>query len=119
MRRMATLSSNAGRKGTRTYEEWLKRDLFERLAQSKFRMRFQLKEADFAYIQEKGMDVIRAHAAQIVRQRLSDAESKNDGKQTLCGERLKDIQCFSDSMPPEPAAEAAWKNGMGYQKAEN
>ena len=65
-----------------SHEEWLKRDLFERLAQSKFRMRFQLKEADFTYIQEKGMDTIRTHAAQIVRQRLSDAEPKNDGKQT-------------------------------------
>lgn len=35
-------------------------DLFERLAQSKFRMRFQLKEADFAYIREKGMDAIHS-----------------------------------------------------------
>ena len=65
-----------------SHEEWLKRDLFERLAQSKFRMRFQLKEADFTYIQERGMDTIRTHAAQIVRQRLSDAAPKNDGKQT-------------------------------------
>ena len=28
------------------------------------------------------MDTIRTHAAQIVRQRLSDAAPKNDGKQT-------------------------------------
>ena len=64
------------------HEEWLKRDLFERLAQSKFRMRFQLKAADIEYIREKGLDTIREHAAQIVRQRLSAAEPKNDGKQT-------------------------------------
>ena len=65
-----------------SHEEWLKRDLFERLAQSKFRMRFQLKGADIEYIREKGLDTIREHAAQIVRQRLSAAEPKNDGKQT-------------------------------------
>ena len=64
------------------HEEWLQRDLFERLSQSKFRMRFQLKEADRQYISEKGLDTIREHAAQIVRQRLSAAEPKNDGKQT-------------------------------------
>ena len=63
-------------------EEWLKRNLFERLSQSKFRMRFRLKEADKAYIREKGMDTIREHAAQIVEKRLSAAEPKNDGKQT-------------------------------------
>ena len=65
-----------------SHEEWLKRDLFERLSQSKFRMRFRLKEADKAYIREKGMDTIREHAAQIVQKRLSAAEPKNDGKQT-------------------------------------
>lgn len=65
-----------------SHEEWLKRDLFERLSQSNFRSRFQLKEADFAYIKEKGMETIRTHAAQIVCQRLADAEPKNDGKQT-------------------------------------
>ena len=64
------------------HEEWLKRDLFERLAQSKFRMRFQLKGVDIEYIREKGLDTIREHAAQIVRQRLSAPEPKNDGKQT-------------------------------------
>ena len=65
-----------------SHEEWLQRDLFERLSQSKFRTRFQLKEADRQYIREKGLDTIREHAAQIVRQRLSAAEPKNDGKQT-------------------------------------
>ncbi len=65
-----------------SHEEWLKKDLFERLAQSNFRSRFQLKEADIAYINEKGMETIRTHAAQIVRQRLADAQPKNDGKQT-------------------------------------
>ena len=65
-----------------SHEEWLKRDLFLRLAQSNFRSRFQLKEADKTYIREKGMETIRTHASQIIRQRLADAQPKNDGKQT-------------------------------------
>ena len=65
-----------------SHKEWLKKDLFGRLAQSNFRSRFQLKEADFFYIKEKGLETIRTHAAQIVRQRLADAQPKNDGKQT-------------------------------------
>ena len=65
-----------------SHEEWLKIDLSLRLAGSNFRSRFQLKEADKAYIQEKGIEKIRIHAAQIIRQRLADAQPKNDGKQT-------------------------------------
>ena len=57
-------------------------ELFGRLAGSKFRSRFRLKEADFEYIREKGMDTIRSHAADFVRKRLAPAEPKNDGKQT-------------------------------------
>ena len=65
-----------------SHGEWLKRDLFDRLAQSRFRSRFQLKEADCQYIREKGPVAIRSHAADIVRRRLSAAEPKNDGRQT-------------------------------------
>ena len=65
-----------------SHEEWLKTDLFIRLSQSTFRSRFRLKEADLQYIREKGLPTIREHAGQIVRQRLSAAEPKNDGKQT-------------------------------------
>ena len=68
--------------GKISHAEWLQKDLFTRLAQSGFRSRFQLTEADRVYIREKGMETIRSHAAQIVRQRLADAEPKNDGKQT-------------------------------------
>ena len=65
-----------------THEEWLKIDLFTRLSQSKFRMRFQLKEADRQYIQQKGMDVIRSHAEEFVKKRLAPEVIPNDGKQT-------------------------------------
>lgn len=75
-------SAQAAESEKLSHEEWLKRDLFVRLGQSKFRSRFRLTKADREYIREKGMETIRSHAAQIVRQRLSDAEPKNDGKQT-------------------------------------
>ncbi|GEM_PF-1539164 len=61
---------------------WLSRDLFERLQESSFRMRFHLKEADLAYIKEKGIDTVRSHAEEIIRKRLTPAVIPNDGKQT-------------------------------------
>lgn len=57
-------------------------DLFERLAQSYFRSRFYLNAKDKAYIEEKGLDVIRKHAADFIAKRLAPAIIPNDGKQT-------------------------------------
>lgn len=57
-------------------------DVFQRLSQSKFRSGFSLKANDRAYIREKGMDTVKRHAADFVRQRLAPAEPVNDGKQT-------------------------------------
>ncbi|MCD8083500.1 MAG: ATP-dependent RecD-like DNA helicase [Clostridiales bacterium] len=56
--------------------------LFDRLARSKFRSGFSLKENDRAYVKEKGMDTICSHARDFVRKRLAPAEIPNDGKQT-------------------------------------
>lgn len=56
--------------------------LFARLAQSDFRRRFHLREADRRYVADKGWDVIRRHAADFVRSRLSPACPARDGKQT-------------------------------------
>ena len=55
---------------------------FARLSSSPFRMRFHLSPEDRKYIDEKGMDVIRRHADDFIRNRLSPAEIQNDGKQT-------------------------------------
>jgi len=52
------------------------------LSRSDFRMRFQLKEADIQYINEKGLDTVKEHASQLVAKRLAPAEPANDGKQT-------------------------------------
>lgn len=53
-----------------------------RLQKSPFRAKFHLSVKDKKYIEEKGMDVIRQHAADFVAQRLSPAYISNDGKQT-------------------------------------
>ncbi|MCF0145835.1 MAG: DUF4186 domain-containing protein [Eubacterium sp.] len=57
-------------------------DLFRRLKQSKFRSSFSLKANDRVYVREKGMDTIKSHAEDFIRNRLSPAEPANDGKQT-------------------------------------
>lgn len=56
--------------------------LFERLSQSAFRRRFYLNAKDKAYFREKGMEVIRQHAADFIARRLAPAYIPNDGKQT-------------------------------------
>ncbi len=66
--------------GTADRAEW--EELFQRLATSSFRSSFSLKEADKQYVQEKGMETIRRHAQDFIRDRLAPAEIKNDGKQT-------------------------------------
>lgn len=53
-----------------------------RLRNSKFRAGFHLKDKDKKYIEEKGMDVIRQHAADFIAKRLAHAFPENDGKQT-------------------------------------
>ena len=54
----------------------------EKLANSKFRSSFKLTRKEVLYIDEKGIDVIRMHAADFVRNRLAPANPVNDGKQT-------------------------------------
>lgn len=59
-----------------------KSEALEKLSKSKFRASFYLARKDKAYIEEKGMAVIEAHARDFVRERLAPAYPKNDGKQT-------------------------------------
>ena len=56
--------------------------LFERLAQSAFRSRFYLNDADRTIIASRGIDTIRCHAHEIVARRLAPAVIPDDGKQT-------------------------------------
>ena len=62
-------------------DEWY-RQLFERLDNSKFRSSFHLKQKDIDYINEKGLDTIRQHAADFIAKREAPAYIANDGKQT-------------------------------------
>ena len=57
-------------------------DIFQKLAQSRFRSGFSLKTNDRAYVREKGMDTVKIHAVDIVGKRLSPENPANDGKQT-------------------------------------
>ncbi len=54
----------------------------ERLGKSKFRSKFHLSVSDREYIAKKGIEVIRSHATDFVRERLSPSYIKNDGAQT-------------------------------------
>lgn len=54
----------------------------QKLKKSEFRSKFHLSENDIEYIKEKGLDKVRLHCVDFVRERLSPAVIKNDGKQT-------------------------------------
>ena len=57
-------------------------EALERLSRSRFRSSFHLRRNEIAYIDEKGMDTIRRHCEDFVRERLAAQEPVNDGKQT-------------------------------------
>jgi hypothetical protein len=57
-------------------------ELFEALGRSEFRSRFRLRGREAAYLREKGLDTVVAHAREFVRQRLAPPEPANDGRQT-------------------------------------
>ena len=56
-------------------------DVLDRLAKSKFRSRFKLRAKELEYIKDKGLDKIRSHACDFIRDRVAPAEPANDGKQ--------------------------------------
>ncbi len=57
-------------------------DILDRLARSNFRSRFKLRAKELDYIKDKGIDKIRSHASDFIRDRVAPAEPLNDGKQT-------------------------------------
>ena len=56
--------------------------LFDALARSRFRSRFELGPREQADLDRHGLDTIRVHAARFVDERLAPAGPVNDGKQT-------------------------------------
>ena len=57
-------------------------ELFERLSRSPFRSGFRLNPKDAAYLEAKGVEVVRSHAEDFVATRLAPARPRKDGKQT-------------------------------------
>ncbi len=57
-------------------------EALSKLEKSTFRASFRLNSEDVKYINEKGMETIRSHACDFVKQKLSDAVPYKDGKQT-------------------------------------
>jgi hypothetical protein len=57
-------------------------DLFDALAKSAFRQRFRLGPVERQYLDEKGLEVVLAHARDFIQDRLAPAQPKNDGRQT-------------------------------------
>lgn len=82
---------------------------------SAFRAGFHLKEKDKGYVREKGMDTIRRHAQDFVRERLAPAVIPNDRKQTP----IHGHPAFLHSTPAPAIAVDASANGIEYPKALN
>ena len=56
--------------------------IFEALQKSSFRSRFWLYVKEREYLQEKGLPLVLAHAADLIARRLAPAFPAKDGKQT-------------------------------------
>ena len=57
-------------------------ELFAALAKSAFRRSFRLRGRDLAYLRDKGLPQVLAHADDFIARRLAPAVIPNDGKQT-------------------------------------
>ena len=57
-------------------------DVFNALAESRFRTQFRLNAKDHAYLAERSREVILQHARKFIRDRLAPAQAPNDGRQT-------------------------------------
>ena len=57
-------------------------EALKRLKSSDFRAKFHLSEKDKKYVRDKGIEAIRKHCADFIRDRLAPAMIANDGKQT-------------------------------------
>ncbi len=73
-------SEENSQQGTSDFED--ADTVLAKLRKSQFRSRFFLNKSEREYVMSKGIETIRQHAAQIIRQRLAPAHIPNDGKQT-------------------------------------
>jgi len=56
--------------------------IFKKLRASRFRSRFRLSPRERAYIADRGLEAVSAHAFDFIRTRLAPAVIPNDGRQT-------------------------------------
>jgi Domain of unknown function (DUF4186) len=56
--------------------------VLDRIARHRFRARFHLRGRDRATAELRGPATMRAHAAELIADRLAPAEPRNDGRQT-------------------------------------
>lgn len=56
--------------------------ILQKLNTSKFRSSFRLKQKDFDYINQKGLQVIEQHCRDFIDNRLANIQMFKDGKQT-------------------------------------
>jgi hypothetical protein len=56
--------------------------ILEALKQSPFRAKFHLGKRERIYREEKGPDIIRSHARELLSTRIAPAHPPNDGRQT-------------------------------------
>ena len=54
----------------------------DRIGRHPFRARFHLRGRDRATAELRGVGTMRAHAAELIADRLAPAEPRNDGKQS-------------------------------------
>ena len=83
-----------------------------KLEKSKFRSSFKLKEKDREYVKNKGMDTVRSHARDFVRDRLAPSLLSNDGKQTPMHGHL----CSSHNTQRRAVAAVVLTSGTEYRK---
>ena len=57
-------------------------EALDKLKKSKFRAKFHLSSKEKEYVREKGIEVIRSHCKDFVRERLAPSVIENDGRQT-------------------------------------
>jgi hypothetical protein len=56
--------------------------MLDRVARQRFRAKFHLRGRDRATAELRGPATMRAHAAELIADRLAPAKPRNDGKQT-------------------------------------
>ncbi len=80
-KKIADITCTYGRMKDSDFMQTIEQALLK-LEKSKFRSSFKLKEKDREYVKNKGMDTVRSHARDFVRDRLAPSFIANDGKQT-------------------------------------